>query len=160
MCPCKCTLGTAVIRFSHPMKTVGLIERHPKTRFLLMHLAYPWSSDLIGMAFVYRNIWIDLTWSLLLSGSNFKRSLHEYIEVLPDESRIMFGGDNWHAEESFSTFKHARKLISEVLQEKVDSGYFLEKDARAPSRKNIFQERDSIFWAGGLSHPTLATREV
>jgi len=26
-----------------------------------MHLAYPWSGELLGMAFVYRNIWIDLT---------------------------------------------------------------------------------------------------
>ncbi len=143
--PVQMHLGTAVIHFSHPMKTVGLIERHPNTRFLLMHLAYPWSADLMGMAFVYRNIWIDLTWSLLLSGSHFKRVLHEAIEILPDESRIMFGGDNWHAEESFSTFKHARNLISEVLQEKVNSGYFQESDARRLAEK-IFSKNAIAFF--------------
>ncbi len=99
----------------------------------------------MGMAFVYRNIWIDLTWSLLLSGSHFKRVLHEAIEVLPDESRIMFGGDNWHAEESFSTFKHARNLIGEVLQEKVDSGYFKETDARRLAEK-IFSKNAVAFF--------------
>ena len=143
--PVQMHLGTAVIHFSHPMKTVGLIERHPNTRFLLMHLAYPWSADLMGMAFVYRNIWIDLTWSLLLSGSHFKRVLHEAIEVLPDESRIMFGGDNWHAEESFSTFKHARNLIGEVLQEKVASGYFKDSDARRLAEK-IFSKNAIAFF--------------
>ena len=51
-------LGTALIRSSHPMHVAGLIERHPSTRFLLMPLAYPWSRDLLGMAFVYRNIWM------------------------------------------------------------------------------------------------------
>ncbi len=143
--PVQMHLGTAVIHYSHPMKTVGLIERHPKTRFLLMHLAYPWSVDLLGMAFVYRNIWIDLTWSFLLSGSHFKRAFHEAIEILPDESRIMFGGDNWHAEESFSSFKQLRKLISEVLEEKVTSGYFLQVDAERLAEKIFSKNAISFF---------------
>jgi len=143
--PVQMHLGTAVIHYSHPMKAVGLIERHPKTRFLLMHLAYPWSVDLLGMAFVYRNIWIDLTWSFLLSESHFKRAFHEAIEILPDESRIMFGGDNWHAEESFSSFKQIRKLISEVLQEKVDSGYFLPSDAERLAEKIFSKNAISFF---------------
>ena len=91
-------LGTGLIRGSHPLGVAGLVERHPRTRFLLMHLAYPWSRDLLGMAFVYRNIWLDLTWSFLLSPSHFKLALHEAIEVLPNESRMMLGGDNWHVD--------------------------------------------------------------
>ena len=106
------------------MHVAGLVERHPRTRFLLMHLAYPWSRDLLAMAFVYRNIWIDLTWSLLLSPSHFKLALHEAIEILPDESRMMIGGDNWHVEETYGTMQLARRLIGDVLEEKVTSGYF------------------------------------
>lgn len=151
--PVQMHLGTAVIHFSHPLKTVGLIERHPNTRFLLMHLAYPWSVDLLGMAFVYRNIWIDLTWSFLLSGSHFKRAFHEAIEILPDESRIMFGGDNWHAEESFSSFKQIRKLVSEVLQEKVDGGYFLEADARRLAEKIFSKNAIAFFGLGEQQGP-------
>jgi hypothetical protein len=89
-----------------------------------MHLAYPWSRDLFGMAFVYRNVWLDLTWSLLLSPSHFKLALHEAIEILPDDSRMMIGGDNWHVEETYGTMKLARQLIADVLQEKVADGYF------------------------------------
>src|SRR5207248_3310294 len=85
--PVQMHLGTALIRGSHPMNAAGLIERHPGTRFLLMHLAYPWSRDLLGLAFVYRNIWLDLTWSFMLSPSHCKLALHEAIEMLPDESR-------------------------------------------------------------------------
>ena len=128
--PMQMHLGTALIRGSHPLKVAGLIERHPGTRFLLMHLAYPWSRDLLGMAFVYRNIWLDLTWSPLLSPSHFKLALHEAIEVLPDESRMMIGGDNWHVEETYGTIRLARQLIGEVLEEKLAQGYFHEDDAR------------------------------
>ena len=133
--PMQMHLGTAIIRGSHPLKIAGLMERHPRTRFLLMHLAYPWSRDLLGMAFVYRNVWLDLTWSLLLSPSHFKLALHEAIEILPDESRMMIGGDNWHVEETYGTMKRARQLISEVLEEKLAAGYFLPEDAQRLAAK-------------------------
>jgi hypothetical protein len=133
--PVQTHLGTAILRGSHPLKAAGLIERHPRTRFLLMHLAYPWSRDLLGMAFVYRNIWLDLTWSLILSPSHFKLALHEAIEILPDESRMMLGGDNWHVEETYATMMLARQLIGDVLEEKVSAGYFSEDDAKRLARK-------------------------
>ncbi len=147
--PVQMHLGSAIIQYSHPMKAQGLIERHPNTRFLLMHLAYPWSADLLGMAFVHRNLWIDLTWSFVLSGSHFKRAFHEAIEILPDESRMMFGGDNWHAEESYSTFRTARRLIAEVLEEKINSGYFLEADARRLAEKIFHRNAVQFFGLDG-----------
>ena len=127
--PVQMHLGTALIRGSHPLRVAGLLERHPGTRFLLMHLAYPWSRDLLAMAFVYRNVWLDLTWSFLLSPSHFKLALHEAIEVLPDESRMMLGGDNWHIEETYGSMRSARRLISSVLEEKWRDGYFTVADA-------------------------------
>ncbi len=144
--PFQMHLGSAQIRGSHPMNAAGLIDRHPKTRFLLMHLAFPWSRDLLGLAFVYRNIWIDLTWSALLSPTYFKQTLHEAIEVLPDESRMMIGGDNWHVEETYGAIATMRRLIGEVLQEKVDDGYFKADDARRLARK-ILSENAARFFA-------------
>ncbi len=143
--PVQMHLGTAVIRGSHPLRAAGLIERHPRTRFLLMHLAYPWSRDLLGMAFVYRNIWLDLTWSFLLSPSHFKLALHEAIEVLPDESRMMIGGDNWHVEETYGTMKLARQLIGEVLEEKLETRYFELEDARRLAGKILHRNALSFF---------------
>ena len=46
---------------------------------------------------------------------------------------MMFGGDNWHVEETYGTIRLMRRLIGEVLQEKVDAGYFRPADARRPS---------------------------
>jgi len=144
--PVQMHLGTAIIRGSHPLNAASLIERHPRTRFLLMHLAYPWSRDLLGMAFVYRNIWLDLTWSLILSPSHFKLALHEAIEILPEESRMMIGGDNWHVEETYGTMKLARQLLGEVLDEKLQSNYFRAADAERLARK-ILRENALRFFA-------------
>jgi hypothetical protein len=143
--PVQMHLGSAIIRGSHPFKAAGLVERHPRTRFLLMHLAYPWSRDLLGMAFVYRNIWLDLTWSLLLSPSHFKLALHEAIEILPDESRMMIGGDNWHVEETYGTMKLARRLIAEVLDEKLAGGYFSRATAERLARRMLHDNARAFF---------------
>jgi hypothetical protein len=148
--PFQMHLGSAQIRGSHPMNAAGLIDRHPNTRFLLMHLAYPWSRELLGLAFVYRNIWLDLTWSALLSPTHFQQALHEAIEVLPDESRLMIGGDNWHVEETYGTVQLMRRLISEVLQEKVDNGYFLIDDAMRLARKILSDNAFQFFGSAGF----------
>ena len=146
--PVQLHLGTGIIRGSHPLGVAGLIERHPRTRFLLMHLAYPWSRDLLGMAFVYRNIWLDLTWSFLLSPSHFKLALHEAIEVLPNESRMMLGGDNWHVEETYGTMQTARRLITEVLDEKLASGYFSRATAERLARRMLHDNAREFFRLG------------
>jgi hypothetical protein len=143
--PVQMHLGTALIRGSHPMNVAGLVERHPGTRFLLMHLGYPWSRDLLGMAFVYRNIWLDLTWSFLLSPSHFKLALHEAIEILPDESRMMLGGDAWHVEESYGALALGRRLIGEVLHERVQTGYLSEEGARRLGRRILSENARAFF---------------
>ena len=143
--PVQMHLGTALIRGSHPMYVAGLVERHPGTRFLLMHLGYPWSRDLLGMAFVYRNIWLDLTWSFLLSPSHFKLALHEAIEILPDESRLMLGGDAWHVEESYGALALGRRLIGEVLHERLQARFLNEEGSRRLARRILHENARAFF---------------
>lgn len=143
--PVQMHLGTALIRGSHPMFAAGLVERHPGTRFLLMHLGYPWSRDLLGMAFVYRNIWLDLTWSFLLSPSHFKLALHEAIEILPDESRLMLGGDAWHVEESYGALALGRRLIGEVLHERMQARFLNEEGSRRLARRILHENARAFF---------------
>ena len=155
--PIQMHLGTALIRGSHPMYAAGLVERHPGTRFLLMHLGYPWSRDLLGMAFVYRNIWLDLTWSFMLSPSHFKLALHEAIEILPDESRLMLGGDGWHVEESYGALALGRRLIGEVLHERMQAGFLSEEGSRRLARRILHENARAFF---GADLPSFRTAYV
>lgn len=144
--PVQVHTGSGLLYKSQPMQLAGLVGRHPRTRFLLMHLGYPWGEEILGLGFIRRNVWLDLTWSWLISPSFFKRTLHEAIEVLPDESRMMIGGDNWHAEETYGSFRWARRFIGEVLEEKVEGGYFSESDAKRLGRK-ILHDNGARFFA-------------
>ncbi len=146
--PFQMHLGTGLMRGTRPLEAAGLIERHPKTRFLLMHLAYPWTEELLGMAFVYHNIWIDLTWSWLLSPTRFVGSLQQAIDVLPDESRMMLGGDAWHVEETWGAIGLARSLITEAMEQCVADGRFRYADAERLSRKILHDNASAFFRLG------------
>ena len=143
--PMQMHLGSGLIRGSRPLEAAGLIERNPRTRFLLMHLAYPWSDELLGMAFVYRNIWIDLTWSWLLSPSRFRVAFRQAVDVLPDESRMMLGGDTWHAEEAYGAIGRARRLIGETLDSCVKDRDFRLPDAERLGRKILHDNAAAFF---------------
>ncbi len=143
--PVQMHLGSALIRGSRPLQAAGLIERHPRTRFLLMHLAWPWSGELLGMAFVYRNIWLDLTWSWLLSPTRFRHAFREAVEVLPDESRMMLGGDSWHAEEAYGAIRGARELVGGTLDELVREGSFGRRDAERLAVKILHGNAERFF---------------
>ncbi len=143
--PFQMHLGSALIRGSRPLMAAGLIERHPRTRFLLMHLAWPWSGELLGMAFVYRNIWLDLTWSWLLSPTRFRHAFREAVEVLPDESRMMLGGDSWHAEEAYGAIRGARELIGGCLDELVREGSFPRREAERLAVKILHRNAEAFF---------------
>ena len=97
------------------------------------------------MAFVYRNIWLDLTWSFLLSPSHFKLALHEAIEILPDESRLMLGGDAWHVEESYGALALGRRLIGEVLHERMQARFLNEEGSRRLARRILHENARAFF---------------
>jgi len=152
--PFQMHLGSGLIRGSRPIEAAGLIERNPRTRFLLMHLAYPWSDELLGMAFVYRNIWIDLTWSWLLSPSRFRVAFRQAVDSLPGESRMMLGGDTWHAEEAYGAIGMARRLIGETLDSCVRDRDFRPSDAERLGRKILHDNAAAFFrigWGAGRS---------
>ena len=81
----------------------------------------------------------------MLSPSHFKLALHEAIEVLPDESRMMLGGDNWHVEETYGAMQTVRRLISEVLDEKLASGYFNRATAERLARRMLHDNARELF---------------
>ena len=66
-----------------------------------------------------------------------------------DEPQV-FGGDNWHVEETYGAMTLARRILGEVLEEKVRGGYFTEADATRLASK-ILSDNASILFR--LPHP-------
>jgi uncharacterized protein len=46
-----------------PGNLCPLLARYPDARFVLMHIAYPYSDELVSIAKHYPNVWVDLCWA-------------------------------------------------------------------------------------------------
>ena len=85
----------------------------------------------------------------LFSPAAAKRALGDAIDML-DGRHLMFGTDSANLEEMYGTVKFTRRLLAEVLAEKVESGFLTEKAALQISRRILYENAVELY---GL-HPT------
>lgn len=123
-----------IIGNSDPTLLTNVFSEYPRNEFVLYHGSYPFGGTLSALAKNYRNVYIDMNWVYSVSPSYSKRYLSEWLETVPVSRIIAFGGDSMSAENVYSELMAARKIISEVLSEKVAEGYFSETEARLIAR--------------------------
>lgn len=110
----------------------GLIEafmKFPDVRFALLHASYPYGGELAALAKKFPNIFIDMTWSALISPSYTVRYLQEYIETVPINKIVAFGGDSHTPEGVYAASVVARETVENALIPMVRNGYLSESEA-------------------------------
>lgn len=117
-----------------PTLLTNLFHDFPNLRFVLFHGAYPFGGELSTLAKSFRNVFIDMNWTYDISPTYSKRYLSEWLETVPVNKLMAFGGDQRTAEMTYGSLVIARKVIADVLEEKVSSGYFTESQAMEVAR--------------------------
>ncbi len=69
-----------------------LCRMAPDTRFVFMHINYPFYEDLIAVAKHYTNCYIDMCWAWILSPVAATRFLMQYLVTAPANKVLTFGG--------------------------------------------------------------------
>ncbi len=117
------------IENSNPTHLANLFLKYRNVQFILFHGAYPFGSELASLAKNFRNVYIDLCWLYIISPSYSERYLHEWLETVPANKIMGFGGDYHNVENVYGHLLFAKEILGNVLIEKVESGYFSEKEA-------------------------------
>lgn len=118
-----------IIANSNPSLLNNLFLQYRDVRFLLMHGAYPYGGELAAIAKNFRHVYIDLCWIYIISPSYSERYLHEWLETIPANKILAFGGDYHNVETAYGHAQMARMVVANVLTEKVRTGYFTEQEA-------------------------------
>jgi hypothetical protein len=105
-----------------------MLCRHaPDTRFVFMHINYPFYEDLIAVAKHYTNCYIDMCWAWILSPVAANRFLKQYLVTAPANKVLTFGGDYIPVEPVVGHAALARQGIAVALAGLVDEGW-LDRD--------------------------------
>ena len=118
-----------IIENSKPTHLVNLFQEYPDVKFILFHGSYPYGGELSTLAKNFRNVYIDMCWMYIISPTYSERYLNEWLETVPANKIMAFGGDFYNVEGTFGHLVMAKQVISNVLTAKVRDGYFTEAEA-------------------------------
>ncbi|MGB9797150.1 MAG: hypothetical protein ACPLSK_00855 [bacterium] len=102
---------------------------YKEAKFDIFHGGYPYTSELATLAKNFQNVFIDMCWLHIISPTVARRALHEWLETVPQNKIMGFGGDYIFVEGAYAHSLIARQNIATVLIEKVEDGYFSEEEA-------------------------------
>jgi predicted TIM-barrel fold metal-dependent hydrolase len=100
-----------------------LLQDFPDTRFVLMHIGYPYQDEYIALAKHYRNVSVDLCWAWIINPAATVRFLKEFLLAAPASKLFPFGGDYITVETVYGHSRIARQGITQALSELVQEGW-------------------------------------
>jgi len=133
------------IRNSNPALLANLFLEYRDVKFVIFHGGYPYGGEFGSLAKNFRNVYIDLCWLYIISPSYSERYLHEWIETVPANKIMAFGGDFENVENIYGHSLMAREVVSKVLIDKVRTGYLTEKEAIEIADKILYRNAADLF---------------
>jgi predicted TIM-barrel fold metal-dependent hydrolase len=130
---------------SDPMLLLNLIRAFPKTRFNLYHAGYPWSRELGMMAKHFSNIWLNMAWMYVISMEASRRTLSEWIDLVPQYRLLGFGSDVGFPEFVYGHLAMAKSCLADVLAEKAERD-FLSQDAARDLAQMLLHDNAAAFY--------------
>jgi len=118
-----------IITNANPVHLVNLFLEYKEAKFDIFHGGYPYTSELATLAKNFQNVYIDMCWLHIISPNVSRRALHEWLETVPQNKIMGFGGDYIFVEGAYAHSRIARENIARVLIEKVEEGYLNEEEA-------------------------------
>jgi predicted TIM-barrel fold metal-dependent hydrolase len=117
-------------RLSHNAgSAANLCRQAPDTRFVFMHICYPYYEEMLAVAKQYTNAYIDMCWSWIINPVAAKDFLKKFLVTAPANKILTFGGDYIPVEPVLGHATIARRGIALALSELVEEGWLSLSDA-------------------------------
>jgi predicted TIM-barrel fold metal-dependent hydrolase len=129
-----------------PLHMIPILLRHPKARFDIYHLGYPWVREALMLGKGFANVWLNLCWTHIISQRFAVDGLDEAIDLVPMNKILAFGGD--YATPVEKTYGHlvmAREDLAEVLGRRIRSGQMSESQALTLARQWFWDNPRALY---------------
>jgi len=113
----------------NPGSATELCRQAGGTRFVFMHICYPYYEEMIAIAKQWSNAYIDMCWSWIINPVGAKDFLKKFLVTAPANKILTFGGDYIPVEPVLGHAVIARRGIALALSELVEEGWVSLDDA-------------------------------
>jgi hypothetical protein len=106
-----------------------LFFRFPSTKFVILHAGIPFTDEATLLCKYFPNVYLNMTWMHIIDREKSKSAMKQYIEMLPLNKIMAFGGDYCAVQSIYGHLKFAIENLSEVLYEYIEKGVMTEEKA-------------------------------
>ena len=129
----------------HEAEAAEIMARYPQARFVLMHIAYPYTNELVALAKHYPNVYVDMCWAWSIDPSTACDFVRRMIHAVPANKLFVFGGDSFWPNASVAYAIQARRWLTRALQAEVDDGLLTEQQAIAFATRIMRTNQEECF---------------
>lgn len=129
-----------------PMHVIPLLLRYRRTAFDLYHAGIPWVREMAVIANQYPNAHLNLVWAHQISPYMTENALNEWLDLVPTNKIIGFGGD-YHCgpEKTYGALVLARENIARALAVRIARGQMTESRAVQVCRAWLYDNPRRIY---------------
>jgi hypothetical protein len=106
-----------------------LLMEYPQARFVLMHIAFPYSDELIALAKHFGNVYVDLCWAWSLNPRASKDFVRRFLHAVPLNKLFAFGDDTETPSMAYAYAVQMRRWLTLALEEEVADGCLTARQA-------------------------------
>ncbi|MEW6356348.1 MAG: amidohydrolase family protein [Planctomycetota bacterium] len=129
----------------YPLYLEETLWRFPKAKFVLLHASFPFTSHATALAARHPNVYVDGSWLPILCPSVYRSTLREWLDVLPIERILAWGGDALRVEMTYGSLVLAKNALADVLAEKAAEGEITEAQAGHIGRRFLRENARELF---------------
>jgi len=138
-----------VVTSSNPVHLVNLFMEYKEVNFDVFHGGYPYTSELATLAKNFPNVYVDLCWLHIISPTVARRVLSEFIDTVPSNKILGFGGDYRFVEGVYGHALLARENTAKVLTEKVEDGSLTQKEVFLLAQRLLRDNANELYFKRG-----------
>lgn len=124
---------------------IPIFDRYRETKFDLYHCNMPHVRQMAPIALKYPNVHLNLTWSYQQSPFIVERMLNEWMDLVPSNKIIAFGGDYSSPENVYGVLKLTKQTIARALAERIKRGLLTESDAIETCRQWLYENPKKLY---------------
>lgn len=122
-----------------------LLAKYPDARFVLMHIAYPYTEELVALAKHYPNVYADLCWAWSINPYSSMEFVRRFIHAAPANKLFLFGGDTGYPGAALAYAKQARAWFTRAMEAEISDGLLSESQAIDLARRYMRDNQYECF---------------
>lgn len=130
---------------ARPTQLWNMFQRFPNLRFNLLHGGLPFVDEAGMLAKYFPNVTVDMAWMHAISPEISIRALRDWVDLVPRNKVLGFGGDYQVVEKVYGHLVLARENIAVALADKAEQGAITGKDAGAWARALLWENPRAVY---------------